>query len=275
MTYNITSVMTIAGNRVDLVGTSSNLVPPSSLGLDENTRWVGSKVRLTPAIQEAMLKTYISEAPLGTRRNFETVDGSPLPAGLILWKNPAPDQEYIIVSTGIRKAHTVYERLGPREHDGMASMGYFVIHQALSARQTVNTPVDSTFCLGVPVHCVELLELAKADAPMPVMGEDYVEEVWTVNNYRFEQLDKSCDGFCNQPTAALAISVKSCAKLNSMVERIRTVKGRVTEKGFARLSVVNMWEDKFVSEEARYLDGYPAHRLEVNYKEIAEFFNQK
>lgn len=246
---------------------------PKDIGLEDEGRWIGSIVRLKREVRDIMGETKMSASALSYPVNPAAQQGR-LPGILLLSTQPPLDVEYVVTGVTFQRAADAYNRHF-QQRDLTGNVCVFQLSAKLQAPQARDFVPETWRDLNVPVRCLELVSLAKASDPLPEVGIDYAVLPWDLSMHRFEKLDKSVDGFCNKPTAVLAVSVRSTAELNRKVERIRTSSGLVTEKGLARLSKSNKWEHEFIQEDDYYIEGFPMHRMSVNYKEIADWFNQK
>lgn len=245
---------------------------PNDLVSAPLSRLIGSRVRINPTVRAYMDETQIRGDGLGRGPFNSNSLFSALPDSLVLYANPPKDQEFIVVGSGSRLAHNLYRWCArEKRHEAVRVV---VIHQALDGvSQTSDFKLEAWYRLVVPLDDVDVVQWSRPGDRMPVKGWDYADDYSTVHAYRFEQTDKRFDGYTNQPTAALAVTIKSCADLSKLVEGIRTKSGSVTVAGLEQLSRRQHWESRFIPDDARYFAGFPGFWLPVDYENIADELN--
>lgn len=269
-------LLTVSTNPCRLIdfGVGNTLPSPETSGLGEGLRWEGSRVRLRLHILAMMAETRLC----GAFNLPVNICGS-LPAALVLSKQPTSSTEFIVTGTGTQTMGEVYPKnvfIDRKAKEQPCRV--FHVREAVTGARTGRAayqPITYWNRLTIPVDALEVVTVAKADASLPVPGVDYVEERGVIAQYHYDRLDRTCDGFSNKPTAVLALALKTDQALNTQVQGIRTKKGVVTEAGLMRLSKRHGWQGKFITQEDRYIDGFPHHFQSVDFAEIAEFFNNQ
>ncbi|WP_087865084.1 hypothetical protein [Comamonas thiooxydans] len=133
------------------------------------------------------------------------------------------------------------------------------------------TSVDSTYL--VPYEAVNVSSTCHKDTQL-VPGVHYNAPRWIVRQFQIARLDLTVDGFCNEPTACLGVSIPCDAQMMSRVQALKTKKGVINPNRLRKLAASLRMEQLFVTKDNREVDGFPELKLQVNYDELATYFAQ-